>query len=62
MPRSAAQVEAALLALRVKKGLTKPAADPIYRVAVEAGIEAYVAALPTHGRDRRARAKRRAQP
>ncbi len=44
LPRSAAQVEAAFLALRAKKGLSKPNADSIYRVAVEAGVEAYVAA------------------
>ena len=44
MPRTAAQVEAAFLALRARKGLSKPLADPIYRVAVEAGIDAYVAA------------------
>ncbi|MET0789958.1 MAG: CAP domain-containing protein [Polyangiaceae bacterium] len=48
MPRSSAQVEAAFLALRAKKGLSKPVADPIYRVAVEAGVAAYVdAATPT---------------
>jgi len=44
MPRSTAQVEAAFLALRAKLGLSKPGADPIYRVAFESGVEAYVAA------------------
>ncbi len=44
MPRTTAQVDAAFLALRAKKGLSKPLADPIYRVAVEAGIAAYAAA------------------
>ena len=48
MPRSSAQVEAAFLALRAKQGLSKPAADSIYRVAVEAGVDAYVtASTPT---------------
>jgi uncharacterized protein YkwD len=48
MPRSTAQVEAAFLALRAKRGLSKPIADPIYRVAVEAGVAAYVdASTPT---------------
>ena len=42
MPKTAAQVEAAFLALRAKQGLSKPAPDPLYRVAVEAGLEAYV--------------------
>ncbi len=41
MPKSAAQVEAAFLAMRAKHGLSKPASDSIYRVAVEAGIAAY---------------------
>jgi hypothetical protein len=44
MPRTTAQVDAAFLELRAKKGLSKPLADPIYRVAVEAGIAAYAAA------------------
>jgi uncharacterized protein YkwD len=48
MPRSAAQVEAAFLALRAQKGLSKPISDPIYKVAVEAGVAAYVdASTPT---------------
>lgn len=44
MPRTTPQVDAAFLALRAKKGLSKPPSDPIYRVAVEAGIAAYAAA------------------
>jgi uncharacterized protein YkwD len=48
MPRTAEQVEAAFLALRRKKGLSQPTSDPIYRVSVVAGIEAYVdASTPT---------------
>jgi uncharacterized protein YkwD len=42
MPRTTEQVEAAFLALRRKKGLSVPAADPLYRVAVAAGVAAYV--------------------
>jgi hypothetical protein len=48
LPRSSAQVEAAFLALRAKNGLPTPVADPIYRVAVEAGVQAFAeAANPT---------------
>jgi uncharacterized protein YkwD len=48
MPRTTEQVEAAFLALRRKKGLALPVADPLYRVAVAAGVAAYVdASTPT---------------
>ncbi|HKO49916.1 MAG TPA: CAP domain-containing protein [Polyangiaceae bacterium] len=48
MPRTTEQVEAAFLALRRKNGLSVPVSDPIYRVAVSAGIAAYVdASSPT---------------
>ncbi len=41
---NASQIEAAFLNLRAKKGLSAPTADPIYRVAVSAGITAYATA------------------
>jgi uncharacterized protein YkwD len=44
MPHNAAQVEAAFLALRAKKGLSAPISDPLYRAAADAGVAAYVAA------------------
>jgi uncharacterized protein YkwD len=44
LPHSAAQVEAAFLALRAKKGLSAPISDPLYRAAADAGVAAYVAA------------------
>jgi uncharacterized protein YkwD len=44
MPRNAAQVEAAFLALRAKKGLSAPVSDAIYRAATSAGVDAFVAA------------------
>ncbi len=48
MPQTAAQVEAAFLTLRAKKGLPKPLSDPLYRVAADAGAAAYAeAANPT---------------
>jgi hypothetical protein len=43
VPRSAAQVEAALLALRAKKGLPKPISDPLYAASADAGAAAYAA-------------------
>ncbi|HEX3850488.1 MAG TPA: CAP domain-containing protein [Polyangiaceae bacterium] len=48
MPQSAAEVEAAFLAMRAKKGLSAPISDPLYRAAADAGVAAYVAdAKPT---------------
>jgi hypothetical protein len=44
LPRDAAQVEAALLALRAARGAPRPAVDPIYRTAAQRGVEAYLAA------------------
>ena len=44
LPQNAAQVEAAFLTLRVKKGLSRPISDPLYRVAAAAGAAAYAAA------------------
>jgi uncharacterized protein YkwD len=41
MPRDAAQIEAAFLALRAAKGVSRPAVDPIYRTAAQRGVEAY---------------------
>ena len=44
MPQNAAQVEAAIVALRAKKGVSAPVPDVIYRAAADAGVAAYVAA------------------
>ncbi len=44
LPRTAAQVEAKILAMRAKRGVSAPALDAIYRVASDAGVAAYVAA------------------
>jgi uncharacterized protein YkwD len=44
MPQTAAEVEAAFLVLRAKKGLSAPVSDPLYRAAADAGVAAYVAA------------------
>ena len=41
---SAADLQAAFLTLRERKGLNQPIADDIYRIAAEAGLEAYAAA------------------
>jgi uncharacterized protein YkwD len=49
LPRDAAQVEAALYALRAAKGLSRPGIDPIYRTAAQRGVEAYLkASKPTY--------------
>ncbi|HMI86043.1 MAG TPA: CAP domain-containing protein [Polyangiaceae bacterium] len=42
LPRDAAQIEAALFALRAAKKLPRPAVDPIYRTAAQRGVEAYL--------------------
>lgn len=48
MLHDARELQAAFLALRAKKGLSQPISDDIYRVAAEAGLDAYLAApLPT---------------
>jgi len=48
MLHNAGDLQAAFLALRAANGLSKPASDDIYRVAAEAGLEAYLAApVPT---------------
>jgi uncharacterized protein YkwD len=44
LPRDASQLEAALLALRAVKGLSRPSVDPIYRAAAQRGAQAYVKA------------------
>ena len=44
LPRDATQVEAAILAIRAAKGLTRPAVDPIYRAAAQRGVQAYLKA------------------
>jgi hypothetical protein len=44
LPRDAAQVEAALLALRAARGVPRPAVDPIYRIAAQRGVQAYLKA------------------
>jgi uncharacterized protein YkwD len=44
VPRSASQVEAALLALRANQGLPRAAPDALYAAAADAGAAAYVAA------------------
>jgi len=41
LPTSAAQVEAAVSALRARKGLSSLTVDPIYRAGAQAGAEAY---------------------
>jgi len=41
LPRDAAQLEAAFLALRAAKGMPRPTVDPIYRTAAQRGVEAY---------------------
>ena len=48
MLHNAAELQAAFLAVRAQKGLNKPVSDAIYRVAAQAGLEAYLAAsVPT---------------
>ncbi len=44
IPHTAAQVEAAVLAMRAKKGLSQPNYDALYAASADAGIAAYVAA------------------
>ena len=44
LPRDAAQLEAALFAIRASKGMPRPTVDPIYRTAAQRGIEAYLKA------------------
>ena len=43
LPTSAAQVEAAVSALRAAKNLPAASVDPIYRTAAQAGADAYAA-------------------
>jgi uncharacterized protein YkwD len=48
LPRDAAQVEAAVFALRAAKGVPRPAVDPLYRTAAQQGAQAYLkASKPT---------------
>ncbi|MEO8901822.1 MAG: CAP domain-containing protein [Polyangiaceae bacterium] len=44
IPHSAAQMAAAVLAMRAKKGLSRPVSDPLYVASADAGVAAYVAA------------------
>jgi hypothetical protein len=48
LPRDAAQIESALLALRAAKGVPRLTVDPVYRIAAQRGAEAFAkAAKPT---------------
>jgi uncharacterized protein YkwD len=53
LPTGTAQVEAAILALRESKGLSAPKIDAVYRVAAQAGADAYAndSSIPDVGKE-----------